>query len=116
MGEKQVSLTKRRRYLGVWLLFVALLCGACSGKQTDITAQPPSQDNRVQDEQQDRHAVVPPRGASHGFDNTEVDLEYGPLQSASRYHRPQGIHLYTFDNTEVDLEHATKKINPSQSR
>lgn len=111
-----MSLTRRRRYLGAWLIVAALLCGACSGKQTEINAQPPSQDNRVQDEQQERHVIIPPRDASHGFDKTEVDLEHGPLESASRYHQPRGTSLYMFDNTEVDLERGVKKTGPPQSR
>jgi hypothetical protein len=115
-GEKQVSLTRRQCYLGAWLLIVALWCGACSSQQAEITAQPSPQDNGVQDERQDRRVVVPSRSPSHGFDKTEVDLEYGPLEPASRYHRPRQAHIYTFDKTETDLTRDVMKRSPSQPR
>lgn len=115
-GEKPVSLTRRQRYMGAWLLIAALWCGACSSKQAEITAQPSPQDNGVQDERQDRRVVVPSGNPLHRFDKTEVDLEYGPLESALRYHRPRHTHLYTFDETEADFTLDVMKTSPSQPR
>ena len=115
LGDQQVSLSKRQRYLGAWLLFAALWCGACSGKQTDINTPLSAQANPAKDKQQPPQAVVPPGGSAHGFDKTEVDLEYGPLESASRYHRPRALSLYNYDKTETDFNLGAKKITPSQS-
>jgi len=36
-------------------------------------------------------------------DKTEVDLERGRPEAASRYHRPRAAHLYQYDKTAVDL-------------
>lgn len=111
-----MSLPKRRLYLGACLLFATLWCGACSGKQTNINAPLPVQDHHAQNERQAQRAAVPPGGSSHGFDKTEVDLEHGPLESASRYHHPRALSLYNYDKTETDLALGAKQLNPSQSR
>ena len=76
--------------------------------------QQPNQESQSESAAQQDQRVVPSSGSPHGFDKTEVDLEHGQLEPASRYHRPRGIHLYTFDKTETDLALGAKKINPSQ--
>jgi hypothetical protein len=37
------------------------------------------------------------------WDKTNVDLQRGLPEAASRYHRPRAAHLYQWDKTEVDL-------------
>ena len=37
------------------------------------------------------------------WDKTNVDLQRGLPEAASRYHRPRAAHLYQYDKTEVDL-------------
>ena len=36
-------------------------------------------------------------------DKTNVDLERGRPEAASRYHRPRAAQLYQYDKTQVDL-------------
>ena len=48
-------------------------------------------------------AREPVERPSHYFDKTEVDLEYGQPESASRYRRPHGVRTYGYDETEADL-------------
>jgi hypothetical protein len=105
--------TKRRRYLGACLLLVTFCCGACTGKQVSTETQTTAQDSSVQDKQQEQDATIVPYVWQHGFDKTEVDLEYGRPQPASRYHLPRVRQRYTFDGTETDLSKEIKKINPS---
>ena len=109
-----MSLTKHRRYLGACLLLVTFWCGACTMKQTSIKTPTVSQDDQVQNKRQDQEAATPYLGLQHGFDKTEVDLESGQLEPASRYHPPRGTQLYTFDGTESDLSNDIKRINRSQ--
>ena len=60
-------------------MLVLLGCAACTGTPP-IVAQP-----------------------SYSSDKTEVDLEHGRPQSATRYRRPRDAQLYVYDTTDVDL-------------
>jgi hypothetical protein len=74
-----VNPPKRQWYVGGWLLLVLLWCGACTNVR--------------------EHIEKP----QHSSGKTELDLEYGRPEAASRYHRPQWVHPYSYDKTEVDL-------------
>jgi hypothetical protein len=77
-----------QQYLGSWLLLVLLCSGACTGVR-EAPETPP-----------------------HYFDKTEVDLEYGRPEAASRYHTPRGVQHYTSDKTDTDL--ATPLATPPE--
>lgn len=108
-----MSVTKRQRYLGACLLLVTFWCGACTGKQVSTKTPTVAQDSSVQDKPQAQDAAIVPYIWQHGFDKTEVDLEYGRPEPASRYRLPRVRQLYTFDGTETDLSQEIKKINPA---
>src|SRR5262249_19256769 len=49
-------------------------------------------------------------------DKTEVDLERGRPEAASRYHRPRAAHLYQYDKTVVDLAGPLVQPSPEEPR
>ena len=49
-------------------------------------------------------------------DKTDVDLERGRPEAASRYHRPRAAHLYQYDKTEVDLAVPLVQQPPEEPR
>lgn len=120
-----MSLIKRRCYVGTCLLLITLGCSACASNRLATETQITAQDNKVrddkaQDKPQNQAVTVSPYVWQHGFDKTEVDLEYGRPLPASFYHQPRVKQLYTFDGTETDLSHAiksndVKRTNPSPS-
>lgn len=94
------------RYLGGWLLLFVLWCGACTGAREGAEPSATSQGARLQERQRFYSATYQyhlPQELTHYFDATEVDLEYGRLEPASRYQRHQGVQRYDYDHTEIDL-------------
>jgi hypothetical protein len=86
-------------YLGALLLAV-FWCGACTGARDNVeTRAAPGLAplNYNQELMRQLH------GRQHYFDRTEVDLEHGDLEPASRYSRPRGVQQYRYDKTTVDL-------------
>ena len=49
-------------------------------------------------------------------DKTDVDLERGRPEAASRYHRPRAAHLYQYDKTTVDLAVPLVQPAPEEPR
>jgi len=47
-------------------------------------------------------------------DKTDVDLERGRPEAASRYHRPRAAHLYQYDKTVVDLAVPLAQPSPEE--
>jgi hypothetical protein len=74
-----VRTLRKDHYLRGGLLLLVLWCGACTGSQSKM---------------------LPIQSADYP---TEVDLQYGRPEAASRYNRPRQVHRYEFDETEVDL-------------
>lgn len=70
---------RKGHYLRRGLLLLVLWCGACTGPQSKTLPMP--------------SADYP----------TEVDLQHGRPEAASRYRQPRQVHRYEFDKTEVDL-------------
>lgn len=70
---------RKGHYLRGGLLLLVLWCGACTGPQSKTLPMP--------------SADYP----------TEVDLQHGRPEAASRYRQPRQVHRYEFDKTEVDL-------------
>lgn len=91
---------RSRLYLGGVLLLIVFWCGACAGTGDNVetrATQGLAPLNYNQEQMQQFH------GRQHYFDETEVDLERGLLEPASRYSRPRWVRPYQYDGTEVDL-------------
>jgi hypothetical protein len=91
---------RSRLYLGGVLLLIIGWCGACTGPRDNVETRI-TQDLAPLNYNLERMQQV--YGTQHYFDDTEVDLEHGYLEPASRYSRPQWVRPYRYDSTEVDL-------------
>jgi hypothetical protein len=84
-----VRTLRKGHYLRGGLLLLVLGCGACTGAQSK---------------------TLPIQSANYP---TEVDLQYGRPEAASRYRQPRQVHRYEFDKTEVDLAVPVSRPKPN---
>jgi hypothetical protein len=92
-----------RWYVGGWFLLVVFWCAACTGARDRVDQNRASRDLQPREITDYYGATYRSPLPAHYFDKTEVDLERGRPEPASRYHRPRGAHMYSFDKTQVDL-------------
>lgn len=98
--SRKVEPVRVRLVLGSILLLIVCWCGACTGPRGNVEAGPSEGLAVLHDNQTLLRQFY---GRQHYFGETEVDLEYGDREPASRYSRPRGARQYQYDETAVDL-------------